>query len=38
MKQIISKNGVVYCVTVIPYSQAIIRAMKQAGYKIKEER
>jgi predicted fused transcriptional regulator/phosphomethylpyrimidine kinase len=35
MKQIISKDGVVKCVTHIPYPQDIIRDMKRAGYKIK---
>lgn len=36
MKWIISRNGVVICVTTVPYSPYIIRDMKQAGYKIKE--
>ena len=37
MKQIISKDGVIVCVTSIPYSAAIIKGMKKAGYKIKTE-
>lgn len=37
MKQTISKDGVVVCVTTVPYSAAIIKDMKQAGYKIKTE-
>ena len=36
MKQIISKNGKVKCVTTTPYPKAIIKEMKKAGYKIKE--
>lgn len=35
MTQIISKDGVVVCVTTIPYPPKIIKAMKQAGYKVK---
>ena len=38
MKQIISIDGRVVCVTTIPYSNAIIKDMKKAGYKIKEEK
>ena len=37
MKQTISKDGVIYCVTTVPYSAAIIRDMKKAGYKVKVE-
>jgi hypothetical protein len=37
MKQIISKNGRVVCVTTTPYPKQTIKAMKKAGYKIKEE-
>lgn len=37
MKQTISKDGVVVCVTSIPYSAAIIKDMKKAGYKVKTE-
>ena len=37
MKQIISKDGITLCVTSIPYSAAIIKDMKQAGYKVKVE-
>ena len=36
MKQIISKNGRVVCVTTVPYDQQTVKAMKAAGYKIKE--
>lgn len=35
MKQIITRDGVVICVTSVPYPAFIIRDMKQAGYKIK---
>lgn len=34
MTWIISKNGVVKCVTTVPYSPAILKNMRQAGYKI----
>lgn len=37
MKQIISKNGEVKCVTTVPYPKAVINDMKKAGYKVKEE-
>lgn len=37
MKQIITKDGKVMCVTSIPYPPEIIRQMKKAGYKVKEE-
>lgn len=37
MKQTISKDGVVICVTTVPYPAKIIKDMKQAGYKIKTE-
>lgn len=36
MKQIISKDKRVACVTTIPYPTDIIKSMKAAGYKIKE--
>ena len=36
MKQIISKNKKVYCVTTVPYPPKVIKQMKQAGYKVKE--
>lgn len=36
MKQIISKDGKVYCVTSVPYSPEVIKEMKKAGYKVKE--
>ena len=34
MKQIISKDGIVKCVSVIPYPPEVIKQMKAAGYKI----
>lgn len=36
MKQIITKDGKVYCVTTVPYPAEIIKDMKRAGYKVKE--
>lgn len=36
MKQIISKDGIVYCETSVPYPPEIIKSMKKAGYKVKE--
>jgi hypothetical protein len=36
MKQIISRDGKVLCVTTVPYPTAIIKQMKKAGYKVKE--
>ena len=38
MKQIISRDGVVICVTSVPYPAFIIRDMKNAGYKITVEK
>ena len=35
MKWIISKDGVVICVTSVPYPAWVIKDMKQHGYKIK---
>ena len=35
VKQIISKNGVVKCVTAFPYPDDIVKQMKKAGYKVK---
>lgn len=35
--QIISRGGVVYCTTTVPYPPNIISDMKKAGYKIKME-
>ena len=35
MAQIISRGGVVYCTTTVPYPPDIISDMKKAGYKIK---
>ena len=37
MTQTISKDGVIVCVTTVPYPTAIIKDMKKAGYKIKVE-
>ena len=37
MKQIISKNGKVLCVTTAPYSKEIVKQMKKAGYKVTEK-
>lgn len=34
MKQVISKDGAVKCVTAIPYAPDVIKQMKAAGYKI----
>lgn len=36
MKQIITKDNKVYCVTEVPYPAEVIRSMKKAGYKVKE--
>ena len=36
MKQVISKNGKVYCESTVPYDKKTIAAMKAAGYKVKE--
>lgn len=36
MKQIISKDGKVYCVRSTPYPPEIIKQIKKAGYKVKE--
>ena len=38
MKQTISKNKQVFCVTTVPYPKELIKQMKQAGYTIKEEK
>lgn len=37
MKQIISKDKRVVCTTTVPYSKETIKAMKDAGYKVKTE-
>lgn len=37
IQQTITLNGVVKCVTTVPYSESTIKAMKKAGYKIKEK-
>lgn len=36
MTQIIKKDGIVVCVTTVPYPPEIISQMKKAGYKVKE--
>ena len=36
MKQVISKDGAVVCVTTVPYADEVIKDMKKAGYKIKQ--
>lgn len=35
-KQVISKDEKIFCQTIIPYSADTVKAMKKAGYKIKE--
>lgn len=35
MLQIISKDGMVVCMTAIPYPNKMVKNMKQAGYKFK---
>jgi hypothetical protein len=37
MKQTITKNGIIYCVTSVPYPTYIIQDMKRAGYKVVTE-
>ena len=37
MTQTISKDGVIVCVTTVPYPAEIIKDMKKAGYKVKVE-
>lgn len=37
MKQVIIRDGVVICVTSVPYPAFIIKSMKGAGYKIRVE-
>ena len=37
MKQTISKDGVIVCVTTVPYPAEIIKDMKKVGYKVKVE-
>lgn len=37
MTQTISKDGVIYCVTTVPYPPSVIKDMKKAGYKVKTE-
>ena len=36
MKQTITKDKKVYCVTTVPYPPEVIKQMKKAGYKVKE--
>lgn len=36
MTQIITKNGSVYCVTAVPYSDETLRQMRREGYRVKE--
>ena len=38
MKQIITKDGKVMCVRNAPYPPEIVKQMKKAGYKVKEEK
>lgn len=38
MRQVISRDGVIICVTSVPYPAFIIRDMKAAGYKIQTEK
>ena len=38
MKQIITLDNKVKCVTTVPYPPEIIKSMKKAGYKVKEEK
>lgn len=35
MRQIISKDGVVYCDTSVPYPPNVVKDMKSAGYTVK---
>lgn len=37
VKQVITKDGKVFCTTTVPYPTAVIKEMKKAGFKIKEE-
>jgi hypothetical protein len=37
VKQVITRDGIVICVTSVPYPAFIIRDMKNAGYKIRTE-
>lgn len=36
MKWIISRDGVIICVTSVPYEKRIFKDMKDNGYKIKK--
>lgn len=36
MKQTITKDGKVFCVTSAPYPAEVVKQMKKAGYKVKE--
>lgn len=35
--QTISKGGIVYCVTSVPYPEEIVKSMKKAGYRVKNK-
>jgi hypothetical protein len=35
-KQVIFKNGKVFCESKVPYDKKTLTAMKAAGYKVKE--
>ena len=37
MKQVITRNGIVLCVTSVPYPAFIIKDMKASGYTVKTE-
>lgn len=36
MKQIVTKDGATVCVTTVPYPADTVKAMKKAGYKVKD--
>ena len=36
VKQVVSKDGITYCVTSVPYPPEIVKSMKKAGYKVKD--
>lgn len=38
MKQVISKDGKVLCVTTALYPKETVKLMKKAGYKVTEEK
>ena len=37
MRWVITRDGVVICVTSVPYPNSIFRDMKENGYKIRKE-